>query len=178
MKKINRNTFLRNAALGSLGIGMASHACASDASQNSEENPRSNKRYRWNMVTTWPPGFPIIGEGCEHFADWVRTMSGGRLDIKVYGGGELIPALESFDAVSSGTVEMAHGCAYYWAGKIPAAQFFGSVPFGMNSQQMNAWIIGGGGLKLWQEIYEPFNVIPFPAGQTNVQMGGWFNKEI
>jgi len=105
-------------------------------------------------------------------------MSGGRLTIKVYGGGELVPALEAFDAVSSGTADLAHGGAYYWAGKAPAAQFFASIPFGMNAQQMNSWLMSGGGLELWRELYAKFNLVPFPAGNTGVQMGGWFNKEI
>ena len=96
----------------------------------------------------------------------------------VFGGGELVPPLGVFDAVSSGTVEMGHGASYYWAGKVPAAQFFASVPFGLNAQSMNAWLYSGGGLKLWEEIYKPFNLKPFPAGNTGVQMGGWFNKEI
>ena len=128
------------------------------------------------MVTTWPPNYPIIGEGLEKMAGWIEEMSNGRMKIKVYGGGELVPALESFDAVSSGTAEMGHGGAYYWAGKAPAAQFFASVPFGMNAQQMNAWLLSGGGLELWRELYAKFNLVPFPCGNTGVQMGGWFNN--
>lgn len=73
---------------------------------------------------------------------------------------------------------MGHGASYYWAGKIPASQFFTSVPFGMNAQQMYAWIYGGDGLQLWEEIYEDVNLVPMAAGNTGVQMGGWFNKEI
>jgi TRAP-type mannitol/chloroaromatic compound transport system substrate-binding protein len=136
------------------------------------------KTYNWKMVTTWPPNFPIFQEGVEQFAREVGTMSDGRLNIKVYAGGELVPPLETFDAVSQGTVEMGHGAAYYWAGKIPAAQFFTAVPFGMNAQGMNAWFYGGGGLELWQEVYAPYNLVPFPVGNTGVQMGGWFNKKI
>jgi TRAP-type mannitol/chloroaromatic compound transport system substrate-binding protein len=105
-------------------------------------------------------------------------MSEGRLKIHVYGGGELIPALEGFDAVSQGTAEMCHGASYYWAGKAPASQFFSSIPFGMNAQQMNAWLYGGGGLALWEELYAGFNLTPLPVGNTGVQMGGWFNREI
>ncbi len=91
---------------------------------------------------------------------------------------ELVPALGVFDAVSQGTVEMGHGAGYYWAGKAPAAQFFAAVPFGFNAQSMNAWILSGGAMKLWEEVYAPFNLKPFLAGNTGVQMGGWFNKEI
>jgi TRAP-type mannitol/chloroaromatic compound transport system substrate-binding protein len=86
--------------------------------------------------------------------------------------------LQAFDAVSQGTVEMGHGAAYYWAGKVPAAQFMSAVPFGMTAKGMNAWLYKGGGLELWRELYEPFNLVPFPAGNSGVQMGGWFNKKI
>ncbi|PHS33501.1 MAG: ABC transporter substrate-binding protein [Methylophaga sp.] len=138
----------------------------------------NSKIYNWKMVTTWPPGFPVLQEGAERFAENINIMSNGRLKIKVYAGGELIPALQTFDAVSQGTVEMGHGSAYYWAGKVPEAQFFSTVPFGMTARGMNAWLYDGGGLELWREVYKPFHVIPFPMGNTGVQMGGWFNKEI
>ena len=138
----------------------------------------ANKSFNWKMVTTWPPHFPVMGEGAEEFARLVEEMSEGRLRIQVYGAGELVPALQTFDAVSQGIVEMGHGASYYWAGKAPATQFFAAVPFGMNAQQMNAWLYSGGGLALWEELYAPFNLVPMPAGNTGVQMGGWFNKEI
>lgn len=138
----------------------------------------AKKRYLWRMVTTWPPHFPVLGEGADMLAKWISELSDGRLRVQVYGGGELVPPLQAFDAVSQGTVEMGHGAAYYWAGKSPATQFFTSIPFGMNAQQMNAWIYSGGGLKLWEEVYAPFNLIPMPVGNTGVQMGGWFNREI
>ncbi len=136
------------------------------------------KSYRWKMVTTWPANFPIFQEGAVKFAEDVRTMSNGRLDIQVYAGGELVPALQVFDAVSQGVVEMGHGSPYYWAGVLPAAQFFSSVPFGMTAKGMNAWLYNGGGLELWRELYKPFNLIAFPMGNTGLQMGGWFNKKI
>jgi TRAP-type mannitol/chloroaromatic compound transport system substrate-binding protein len=149
-----------------------------DAAQPASQQIDTHKTYNWKMVTTWPPGFPVLQEGAERFADNIRAMSNGRLDIKVYAGGELIPPLQTFDAVSQGTVEMGHGSAYYWAGKVPEAQFFSTVPFGMTARGMNAWLYHGGGLELWKEVYKPFHVIPFPLGNTGVQMGGWFNKEI
>ncbi|OUR73204.1 ABC transporter substrate-binding protein [Methylophaga sp. 41_12_T18] len=149
-----------------------------DNTSTGAANLVDNKTYRWKMVTTWPPGFPVLQEGAERFAKNVNAMSNGRLDIKVYAGGELIPPLQTFDAVSQGTVEMGHGSAYYWAGKVPEAQFFSTVPFGMTARGMNAWLYHGGGLELWREIYKPFHVVPFPLGNTGVQMGGWFNKEI
>jgi len=138
----------------------------------------ASQSFKWKMVTTWPPNFPIFQEGVERFADEVRTMSDGRLDIKVFAGGELVPPLQSFDAVSQGTVEMGHGAAYYWAGKVPAAQFLSTVPFGMTAKGMNAWLYSGGGIELWNELYEPFGLVALPMGNTGVQMGGWFNKRI
>jgi len=151
---------------------------ASDSEVSNEASADLSKIFKWKMVTTWPANFPIFQEGAERFADDVRTMSNGRLDIHVYAGGELVPALQVFDAVSNGVVEMGHGSPYYWAGKVPEAQFFSSVPFGMTAKGMNAWLYNAGGLELWNEIYKPFNLMAFPMGNTGVQMGGWFNKEI
>lgn len=170
MKDIKRRDFLKKTAL----------AAAASAATLSLNTPavHARKTHSWRMVTTWPPGFPVLGQGAELYARWVEELSGGRLRIKVYGGGALVPSLEAFDAVSQGIVEIGHGAAYYWAGKSPATQFFTSIPFGMNAQQMNAWLFSGGGLNLWEEVYAPFNLIPMPAGNTGVQMGGWFNREL
>ncbi|MEZ5056814.1 MAG: TRAP transporter substrate-binding protein [Saprospiraceae bacterium] len=176
---MKRKSFLKKLAVASVaGSTMALNACKSETSSGDAPNIQTNKKYRWKMVTTWPPNFPAVGEGALLMAKWVKEMSGGRLDIQVFGGGELVPALEAFDAVSQGTADIGSGAAYYWAGKAPAAQFFASVPFGMNAQQMNAWIYSGGGLELWEELYANYNLIPMPGGNTGVQMGGWFNKEI
>lgn len=174
---MKRRKFLTKAALATAG---ASSLVACAAKEETSKGPyiNFNNTYRWKMTTTWPPNFPVVGEGCKLLADWVREMSGGRMDITVYGGGELIPALEGFDAVSNGAVEMNHGAAYYWAGKVPAAQFFAAVPFGMNASQMGSWIISGGGSQLWEELYDPFNITPIICGNTGIQMGGWYNKEI
>ena len=138
----------------------------------------SEEIFEWRMVTSWPKNFPGIGVGPENFAELVGRMSGGRLKIQVYGAGEIVPALGVFDAVSSGAVEMGHTGAYFHKGKIPAAPFFTAVPFGMNAQEIHAWLQYGGGMEMWRELYEPFNIMPFPGGNTGVQMGGWFNKEI
>jgi TRAP-type mannitol/chloroaromatic compound transport system substrate-binding protein len=130
------------------------------------------------MITTWPKNLPGLGAAPERLAERLRIMSNGRLDIKVYGAGELVGALEVFDAVSQGTAQMGHGAAYYWRGKNPAAAMFATVPFGMNAQEMNGWLRYGGGLALWRELYGKFNLVPFAAGNSGVQMAGWFNKEI
>jgi len=138
----------------------------------------ASETIKWKLVTSWPKNFPGLGTSPEKFAEMVNEMSAGRLQIKVYGAGQLVPALEVFDAVSRGTAEMGHSGAYYWKGKSPAAQFFTSVPFGLTAQEMNGWIHYGGGMEIWQEIYAPFNLIPLAGGNSGVQMGGWFNKEI
>jgi len=161
-----------------LSIGLLSACSGQETDSTAAQTAEPSKTYRWKMVTTWPPGFPVLQQGAERFAGNIKVMSNGRLNIKVYAGGELIPPLQTFDAVSQGTVEMGHGSAYYWAGKVPEAQFFSTVPFGMTARGMNAWLYDGGGLELWREVYKPFHVIPFPLGNTGVQMGGWFNKEI
>lgn len=119
-----------------------------------------------------------MGMGVENLAARIDAASGGRLRIKVYGGGELVPAFEVFDAVSRATVEMGHDAAYYHKGKVPAAQFFTAIPFGMNYLELNGWLFYGGGLELWRELYAPFDLVPIPCGNTGVQMGGWFNREI
>ncbi|MDE0514577.1 MAG: TRAP transporter substrate-binding protein [Gammaproteobacteria bacterium] len=154
-------------------------ACGNGAPQEDRRGGiDTGKIHRWKMVTTWPANFPVFQEAPEMFAKNIRVMSNGRLDINVFAGGELVPALQVFDAVSQGAVEMGHGSAYYWAGKVPAAQFFSTVPFGMEQKGVEAWLYHGGGLELWNELYEPFNVIALPIGNSGVQMGGWFNKKI
>lgn len=174
---MNRKKFIRDLSVAALGGGALLSSCRQKGQEHHTET-RKEAEYKWKMVTTWPPNFPVLGEGCQKFADWVHQMSGGQMSIKVYGAGELIPGLEVFDAVSSGASEMGNGASYYWAGKSPAAQFFTAVPFGMNAQQMNAWLYCGGGLELWQELYSKFGLIAFPSGNTTMQMAGWFNKEI
>ena len=135
-------------------------------------------QFKWKMVTSWPKNFPGLGVGAENLANLINVLSNNRIKIKVFGANELIPPLEVFDFVSKGGAELGHSGAYYWKGKHPGCQFFSSVPFGLNAQEMNAWLYYGEGLKLWEKLYDSFNLIPRPAGNTGAQMGGWFNKEI
>ena len=153
-------------------------ACGPEKQAQGSAATAEQQTYKWKMVTSWPKNFPGLGTAPERFSKMVDEMSNGRLKVKVYGAGELVPALQVFDAVSAGTAELGHSGAYYWKGKTPAAQFFTSVPFGLTAQEINGWIYHGGGLELWQELYAPFNLIPLAAGNTGVQMAGWFNKEI
>ena len=174
---MQRKNFIKSIGLLA-GAGVLASSCKHDTSLSADDLGKRTKKYEWKVVTTWPPNFPVLGTGCLRFAELVNKMSLGQMTIKVYGGGELIPALEVFDAVSSGAAEIGHAASYYWAGKIPASQFFASIPFGMNAQQINSWLYFGGGLKLWEELYAKYGLIPMPGGNTGVQMGGWFNRKI
>ena len=168
MKKILTFVFL---------IGIIS-GCSGGQESFSSANAKEYKTYKWRLVTSWPKNYPGLGMAPERIADLVEEMSDGQMQITVYGAGEQVPAFGVFDAVSSGSHQMGHSGGYFWKGKVPAAQFFTSVPFGLTADEINAWVNRGGGLELWREIYEPFNIYPIPAGNTGTQMFGWFNKEI
>mgnify|MGYP001815873113 FL=1 len=167
----------RREFVGGLAAAAGLTACAQEQGDCSNV-AAGGETFEWSCVTSWPPRFPGLGMAPENLATRVAAASGGRLKIKVYGAGELVPAFEVFDAVSRGTVEMGHGASYYHKGKVDAAQFFTAIPFGMTNMELNGWLYYGGGLELYRELYEPFNLVPFPTGNTGVQMGGWFNKEI
>ncbi len=168
----------RNFLTGAAGAAVVAAAACSRRGQGPAVTASSGETFRWKMVTTWPPNFPGLGTGATYLADLIEKCSGGRLTVRVYGAGELVPAFEVFDAVSRGTAEMGHGGSYYWKGKTEAASIFTALPFGMTATEMNAWLYFGGGLELWQEAYEPFGILPMPCGNSACQMGGWFNKEI
>ena len=109
---ISRKTLLKTLALGTVSLPVVLRTILGSERSAAQNGPAvSGRRYEWKMVTTWPPGFPVLGEGCQLLADLIRRMSGGRLDIRVYGGGELVPALEAFDAVRNGSAQMGSGSA-------------------------------------------------------------------
>ncbi len=130
------------------------------------------------MVTTWPRNFPGLGTGAQRVADRITAASGGRIEVKLFAAGELVPAFESFDAVASGSAEMYHGADYYWQGKHKGFNFITAVPLGLTAQEQEAWIHFGGGQELWDELAAGFGVKGFLAGNTGVQMGGWFRNPI
>jgi len=163
-----RRKFITGAGLAA-GVGLASSLPKPAIAQD---------RIEWKMVTSWPKGMPGLGTGAERLAERIGKMSGGRLTIKVMAGGELVPALQCFDAVAQGTAEMAHDASYYHLSKSPACGFFTAVPFGMTAAELNGWVYFGGGQELWDELYAPFGIKAFLAGNTGVQMGGWFRREI
>ena len=153
-------------------------SCTNETTDSETVSIDKDKTYNWRLVTSWPKNYPGLGMAPERIADLVEEMSDGQMTITVYGAEEQVPAFGVFDAVSSGSHQMGHSGGYFWKGKVPAAQFFTSVPFGLTADEINAWVNRGGGLELWREIYEPFNIYPIPAGNTGTQMFGWFNKEI
>jgi len=175
---MKRRQFLESAGAGALLTGGVLSGCGKQSSEVASQATASQQTFNWKMVTTWQKNFPGLGTAANLLSQLVGEMSGGRLNIKVYGANELVPPLEIFDAVTSGTAEMGHTSAYYWKGKIPEAQFFSTVPFGMTALEMNAWLYYGGGMELWRELYAPHGLIPVAAGNSGVQMGGWFNREI
>ncbi|MEO1090681.1 MAG: TRAP transporter substrate-binding protein [Pseudomonadota bacterium] len=168
---MHRRSFVRNLAGGTAAVGAV-------AASTFPKPALGQETFEWRMVTTWPKNFPGLGTGAELLAQIIGEMSNGRLQITVYGAGEIVPAFESMDAVGSGTVEMGHGAPYYWKGKVNASQFLAAIPFGMNAQEMNAWYQYGGGQELADKVYADMGAKFFPSGNTGVQMGGWFNKEI
>jgi TRAP-type mannitol/chloroaromatic compound transport system substrate-binding protein len=178
-EKMKRRHFVKTAGLAGAGGMLA--ACGSEPTSSVSADCRTAdapEPLEWKMVTAWPRDFPGLGAGANRLAERIGKMSAGRLTVKVYGGNELVPPFEVFDTVERGTAEMGHAAPYYWKGKVPAAQFFAGVPFGLTSRELNGWFYYGGGLDLWREAYAPFGIIPFPVGNSGVQMGGWFNKEI
>ncbi len=160
-----RRTFLKQATLGTA-------AAAASLTLGAPAVIASTKTIRWKATSFWNPKIKIMFDGIKEFCEIVKEMSDGQLDIKLYGGGELVPPFGAFDAVSQGTVQMGTGSPYFWAGKSTAFNWFGSIPFGMNAQSMNSWFYEGNGLALMTELYDRFNLVPFPIGSSGVQMGG------
>ena len=165
MTKFTRRSISRTGALGLTSL-IAAPALAQSG------------KLRWRMVTSWPKRLPGPGMSAERVAERIGALSGGRLEIAVSAAGEVVPALEVLDAVGSGVAEMGHTAAFYWQGKAPAAAFFTTVPFGLLPNEHVAWIEAGGGQALWDELYVPFGVKPFMAGNTGTCMGGWFRREV
>ena len=133
---------------------------------------------RWRLASSFPKSLDTIYGGAEVFSKTVKAMSGGKFEISVHAGGELMPPFGVMDGVQQGTVEMCHTVPYYFYGKNPAFALGSAIPFGFNPRQMNAWMLHGNGRKLMNEFYANYNAISFAGGNTGTQMGGWFRKEI
>jgi TRAP-type mannitol/chloroaromatic compound transport system substrate-binding protein len=135
-------------------------------------------KVQWRMSTTWTPTLDILQGAAERLGKIVDEMSGGRFRIEVLPGGQIMPPFECFDATSKGTIEAYMGSPQYWTGKEPAIEWFATIPFGMNTEGMTAWFHQGEGLRLMEEAYTPFNIIPRPITVGAPQMAGWFRKKI
>ncbi|MXX22220.1 MAG: TRAP transporter substrate-binding protein, partial [Rhodospirillales bacterium] len=186
---MDRRTFLSGAAVVSASVALA--ACGEGEDQenqqtaetgtpdNPAEAPAVSRGMReWRLVTTWPKNFPGLGTGAQRLADHITTASEGRLTVKLYAAGELVPPFENFDAVREGKAQMSHAAAYYWINKHRSTPFYAAVPGGLVAQEHNAWVYHGGGQELWDELYAEFGLKAFLAGNSGTQMGGWFQKEI
>ncbi len=130
------------------------------------------------MVTTWPRDFPGLGTGAQRVAKRISDMTDGRIQVQYFAGGERVKPFDSFDEVASGNAQLYHAADYYWKGKHPGWAYFTAVPFGLTYTEINAWLQWGGGQELWDELAAGFGLKCMRCGNTGVQMGGWFRKEI
>lgn len=166
---MKRRDFLKKSAVG---VGGAAAAGAIAAPAIAQE------RIEIAMVSTWPRDFPGLGTGAQRFAQRLSDMTEGRIQVEYFAGGERVAPFDSFDEVASGNAQIYHGAEYYWKGKHPGFAYFTAVPFGLTYTEMNAWMRFGGGQELWDELAAEFDLKGLMCGNTGVQMGGWFNKEI
>jgi len=171
---IHRRKLLAGGALGATALA----GCDCGVPEGLEISPGSIRQRELKMVTTWPKDFPGLGTMAERTAKFITEMSGGAMRVRVFAAGELVPAFESFDAVSSGAADLYHGAEYYWVGKSKGYPFFTAVPFGMTSSEIMAWTEFGGGQELWDELAAGFNIKPFAAGNTGHQLAGWYKRPI
>ncbi len=165
---MKRREFIKKTAVGAAAAGTITAAPAVLA----------NKQIEIVMVSTWPRDFPGLGTGAQRFAKRLSVMSEGRFVVKYFAGGERVKPFDSFDEVASGNAQMYHAADYYWKGKHPGWAYFTAVPFGLTYTEQNAWIEWGGGQELWDELAGGFGLKCMRCGNTGVQMGGWFRKEI
>ncbi|MCW5750129.1 MAG: TRAP transporter substrate-binding protein DctP [Alphaproteobacteria bacterium] len=166
---MKRRNFLKGALASSAAVAAASSFPAPAISQG---------RMEWKMVTSWPRGLGGLHTGAERFAQRIGEMTDGRLTIKVFAGGELVPALQCFDAVAGGTAEIGHDAPYYHLSKSPAMAFYSTVPFGLTATEMAAWMHFGGGQQLFEKLMARFGLKAYHGGNTGHQLAGWFRKEI
>jgi TRAP-type mannitol/chloroaromatic compound transport system substrate-binding protein len=138
----------------------------------------ADKVYRLKLAETWGPNFPIFGDATKNMAEMAEKMSNGRLQIRIDSSNKHKAPLGVFDMVKSGQYDMGHSASYYWKGKVPNTLYFTAMPFGMTPAEQYAWFYHGGGMELMEQVYTPHNVMSFPGGNSDIQMGGWFQKEI
>ncbi len=164
---MERRSFLKKAAVGASVASIAAPALA-----------QSTPTLNWRLASSFPKSLDTLYGTAEVFTKRVSQLTSGKFNIRVFAGGEIVPALQVLDAVQNGTVEMAHTAPYYFFGKDPTFAFDCAVPFGMTSRQQTAWMSQGGGMELMRDFYKDYGVVNFLGGNTGTQMGGWFRKEI
>ncbi|MEQ9641932.1 MAG: TRAP transporter substrate-binding protein [Alphaproteobacteria bacterium] len=157
-------------AVGVLGaaVGMLAAVTAVEAQD----------RVRWKMQSTFGSTLPTLGPGGVRFADDVKVLSGGNFDIKFFEPNSLIPSLECFDAVGKGSIDSCWTTPGYHAGKVPAVQFFTTVPFGPSIGEFWAWRWFNGGQDLMDELYAEHNLKPIPSQCIGPETSGWFKEPI
>ncbi len=164
---MKRRQFLQAATAGAAATAIAAPAIA-----------QSNPDVRWRLTSGFPKSLDTIYGAAETFAKFVSEATDGKFQIQPFAAGEIVGAFQAADAVGNGTVEMSHTASYYYVGKDPTFAFGTSIPFGMNSRQMNAWMYHAGGIELMNEFYAKHGIYALPGGNTGTQMGGWYRKEI
>lgn len=176
---MERRQFLKLASMGALGAAALAACSSGDPDVDEAAQDETLPEIEWEIATSWPTSLDTIYGGATTFADRVAAMTGGRFMITAQPAGEVVPALEILQNVETDSIDGGHTASYYYVNLDPTVAFGTAVPFGLNARQQNAWLYEGGGLTLMQEFYaDRFNAIQFPAGNTGVQMGGWFNREI
>lgn len=174
MKKFDRRKFITVA--GASGAAVALSAC--DQEPAAPAIASTMPKLTWRLTSSFPKSLDTIYGAAELFARRVREMTDGNFNIQVFTANEIVGPLQAADAVTDGTVEMAHTASYYYWGKDPTFAIATCIPFGLNSRMQNAWMYEGGGIDLMNEFYAPYKIFALPGGNTGSQMGGWFRKEI
>jgi len=161
-------------------LAKASGALATVAAATIVDAPNvvAQPKVQWRMSTTWTPALDVLQGAAQRLAKIVEETSGGRFRIEVFPGGQIMQPFECFEAASKGTIEAFMGAPYYWTAKESALEWFATIPFGMNPQGLAAWFYQGDGLRLMEETYAAFNLVPRPGTGVPPQMAGWFRKKI
>ncbi len=180
---MDRRRFLELAATGATALGVAGCEQAALMSPAQIESAVAEDAglpaIEWQMATSWPPDPNSIFWGAQLVAARVAAMTNSKFVIQPRAAGELAPGLEVLNVVAAGDVPIGHTVSHYYADRGAVTAFGAGLPFGLTARQQNAWLYEGGGLEMLQEAYASrFNIVQFPAGNSGVQMGGWFNQEI